>query len=188
MRAVSPIKDLKQIEILKLYLKEKNFRDYVMFVVGINTNLRVSDFLELRIADVWTGKKVREYVELKEQKTNKSRKIKINENMEKVLREYIKNEELKMEDYLFQSKKGKNKPISRQQAYYILSKAGEWCGIEEPISCHSLRKTWGYWAWKQGKSLALIMTGYNHSSISVTKRYLSIEQEELDEVYISVNL
>lgn len=188
MRTVSPIKDLKQIEMLKMYFRNKNIRDYVLFVVGINTNLRVSDLLKLKVSDVYTGKKVRAYIELSEQKTDKARKIKINENMEKALKEYIKTEKLDMEDYLFKSKKGENKPISRQQAHHIISTAGEWCGIEEPISCHSLRKTWGYWAWKQGTSPILIMEGFNHSSISITKRYISIAQEEMDEVYINVNL
>lgn len=66
--------------------------------------------------------------------------------------------------------------------------AGDMCGFEEPISPHSLRKTWGYWAWKSGVSLVLIMEALNHSSLSITKRYLGILQEDLDNVYINLNL
>ncbi|KXZ39495.1 Phage integrase family protein [Alkalithermobacter thermoalcaliphilus JW-YL-7 = DSM 7308] len=188
MRTVSPIKDLKHIEILKLYFKNKNLRDYLLFIFGINTNLRIGDLLNLKLEDVYNGKKIREYIELKEQKTNKLRKIPINENMRKALKEYMKEEKLRMEDYLFRSKKGKNKPITRQQAHYILSKGGEWCGIEEPISPHSLRKTWGYWAWKTGTNPMLIMEGLNHSSLTITKRYIGVMQEELNKVFINLNL
>lgn len=188
MRAVSPIRDLKHIELLKMYLRNKNLRDYVLFVLGINSNLRISDLLNLKVKDVWTGKKAREYIEIKEKKTGKTKKTIINESMEKALKEYIKKEELNTDDYLFQSKKGENKPISRQQAHYILQQAGEWCGIEEPISPHSLRKTWGYWAWKNGASLVLIMEALNHSNTTITKRYLGILQEDIDNVFINLNL
>ena len=73
MRAVSPIRDLKHIELLKMYLKNKNLRDYVLFVLGINSNLRISDLLNLMVYDVWTGKKTKEYIEIKEQKTGKQK-------------------------------------------------------------------------------------------------------------------
>lgn len=188
MRAVSPIRDLKHIELLKMYFKSRNLRDYVLFIMGINSNLRISDLLSLKTSDVHTGKKIREYIEIKEQKTGKAKKIKINENIEKTLIEYIKKEDLKMDDYIFQSKKGINKPISRQQAHYILQQAGEYCGIEEPISPHSLRKTWGYWAWKGGASLILIMEALNHSNTTITKRYLGILQEDIDDIFINLNL
>lgn len=51
-----------------------------------------------------------------------------------------------------------------------------------------MRKTWGYWAYKSGVSLALIMEALNHSSISNTKKYLGITQEDLDDVYMNLNL
>ena len=61
-------------------------------------------------------------------------------------------------------------------------------GIKEPISTHSMRKTWGYWAYKSGTSLALIMEALNHSSITNTRKYLGITQDDLDNVYMSLNL
>ncbi|WP_213975791.1 site-specific integrase [Tepidanaerobacter acetatoxydans] len=188
MKTVSPIRDKRQIELVKMYLKNRNLRDYLMFIMGINCNLRIGDLLQLKVSDVWNGRKCKEYIELTEQKTGKFKKVKINESMEKAIKEYMKEVKPKDTDYLFKSAKDEKKPISRQQAHYILRQAGDYCGLEEPLAPHSLRKTWGYWAWKNGASLVLIMEALNHSSISITKRYLGITQEDIDNVYINLNL
>jgi site-specific recombinase XerD len=188
MNTVGPLRDKKQIEIIKIYLKSKNIRDNLLFILGINTNLRISDLLKLKLEDVWTGKKCNEYITLKENKTGKLKKIMINESIDKAIREYVKEIKPHMDDFLFKSRNSSNKSISRQQACNILRNAGDYCGIEESISPHTLRKTWGYWAWKSGISLVLIMEAFNHSSISITKRYLGILQDDLDNVYINLNL
>jgi site-specific recombinase XerD len=187
MNMVSPIKDKKQIENMKLYLKDKSKRDYLMFMVGISSALRISDILKLKIKDIWDGKKPKEYIYLNEQKTGKYKRFPITENLRKAIREYIKEYKPEQEDCLFFSRKG-DKPITRQQASLILSTAGDYVGITESISTHSMRKTWGYWAYKSGVSLALIMEALNHSSIANTKKYLGITQEDLDDVYMNLNL
>ncbi|GHU42674.1 site-specific integrase [Clostridia bacterium] len=75
------------------------------------------------------------------------------------------------------------KAISRQQAYRIIHAAAKVIDTLLHISCHSLRKTFGYLAWKEGISPMIIMDIYNHSSLAVTKRYLGIRQDDLDECY-----
>ncbi len=84
---------------------------------------------------------------------------------------------------LFESQKGVNKPLSRHRAYTILKEAGQKLGLGNNFSCHSLRKTFGYHAWKNGESPIVIMTIFNHSSFEITKRYLSIEQDDKDKLY-----
>lgn len=187
MNTVSPIRDKKQIEMMKLYLKEKSIRDYLMFMVGISSALRISDILKLKVSSVWDGKKPTTYISLYEKKTGKYKKFPISENFQKAIKEYIKEYNPSQEDFLFFSRKG-DKPITRQQASLILSTAGDYIGIKEPINTHSMRKTWGYWAYKSGVSLAHIMEALNHSSIANTKKYLGITQEEMDDIYMNLNL
>ena len=90
--------------------------------------------------------------------------------------------------YLKISRKGENQPLTRFSVYSIIKKASQVLGFEDNISCHSLRKTFGYQAWKQGVQPALLMSIYNHSSYEITKRYLGISQDERDEVFRNIML
>lgn len=90
--------------------------------------------------------------------------------------------------YIFKSRIGANQPIGRICAFRIIKEAVNDLNLEGIISCHPLRKTFGYHAWKKGVPPALIMSIYNHSSIEITKRYLSIDQDDKDEVFLGMNL
>ena len=70
----------------------------------------------------------------------------------------------------------------------IIKKAANACNISGVVSCHSLRKTFGYHAWKQGISPVLLMNIYNHSSFVVTQRYLGIEQDDRDNVFKTITI
>lgn len=188
MNTVNPIRDKKQLEAMKGFLKGKDTRAYLMFMVGISSALRISDILRLKTKDIWTGKKPQEFIMLNEKKTGKAKRFPITKNLNRAILQFMKTYDLEQDEYLFQSRKGNKKPITRQHAAYILSQAGDYVGIKEPISTHSMRKTWGYWAYKSGVSLALIMEALNHSSIANTRKYLGITQEDLDDVYMSLNL
>jgi integrase len=80
------------------------------------------------------------------------------------------------------------KAISRIQAYRIIRNAAEALKFEMRVSCHSLRKIFGYHAWKGGKSPAVIMDIYNHSSFAVTRRYLGVTQDDKNDVYLTLEL
>ncbi|WP_031368501.1 tyrosine-type recombinase/integrase, partial [Clostridium botulinum] len=90
---------------------------------------------------------------------------------------------LKQNDYIFQSRKGINSPISTTQAYRILKEGAESLGIEN-FGTHSLRKSWGYWTYKASRyNIGLIMDTFNHSSEKITLKYIGITQEDKDELY-----
>lgn len=192
MNLVQPLRNKQDIEKMKSYLREKNPRDYVMFMIGVSSALRISDILKLKVSDVWDGKRVKEHVDIREDKTDKGKIFAVSPNLEKAIRDYIKSNKLSPDDFLITSnkpdKEGNSKPISRQQAHEIISNAADWLGIKDAISTHTMRKTWGYWAYKGGVHLALIMEALNHSSITMTKKYIGITQDDLDEVYINLNL
>ncbi len=165
-----------------------------MIILGLNTALRISDILHLTWQDIFNERtgRIREHLEVKEQKTGKTNIIAINNNVKHILMDYKKQVFLRRQydpcHYLFTSRKGKNQPITRTQAFRIIKEAANASGLMSHVSCHSLRKTFGYHAWKQGVPPVLLMDLYNHSSYRITKRYLSIEQDERDEVYLKILL
>ena len=193
MSTTYPIKNDQALENFKGYYASTkiNFRNYALIIMGLNTAARIGDLLQLQWKDVYNKeeKKFQEHIFMREQKTGKERAVAINTNVRKTLNILRKNcLSSDDEDYLFPSKKNKEQPISRYQAYRIIREAAENTGLQEHISCHSLRKTFGYHAWKQGVSPAVLMDIYNHSSYKITRRYLCIEQDDRDKVYMNIKL
>ena len=175
MNEVQPIRDKKKITVMKTLLKEKDSKYYIMFLLGVNVGLRVSDILELKVADV-QGK---DHITIKEKKTSKNKRFLVNGKMQKEIAQYIKDAKLSEDDYLIQSRKGDNKPITRIQAYRVLNEVADNIGLEE-IGTHTMRKTFGYWHYKQFHDVAILQKLFNHSSPSITLRYIGITSEEMD--------
>ena len=173
MKLVQPIRDREKLEEMKMQLLKTGYKNYLLFVVGINTGLRIGDILELKVKDL----KDQTHIKIIEQKTNKIKRFLINSSLKIEIDKYIKL--MSDEEYLFQSRKGENKPISRVQAYRILNSAAENVGLQE-VGTHTLRKTFGYWHYKQNKDVALLQQIFNHSSPSVTLRYIGINEDIKD--------
>ncbi|MDO4301948.1 MAG: tyrosine-type recombinase/integrase [Clostridia bacterium] len=188
MSTTQPIRKYADIRKLKEYFLERGeYRDYMLVSVCLNSALRICDVINLKWTDIFDKdkKKFKKYIELNEKKTGKSTAIFINNQIKNAVNLYIKNVVIKSE-YLFPSRKGGH--ITRYRAFEIINKAGINAGLDYNISCHSLRKTFGYHAWKKGIQPAVIMNIYNHCSFSITKRYLGINQEDKDEVFRDLEL
>ncbi len=137
MKFVEPIRERNKIELVKQILKENGSRDYVLFLMGINSGLRISDILKLKVKDV----KDKQYIEINEQKTGKRKRFPVNDSFGNILQNYVTNKSF--EDWLFPSQRGNN-AITRVQAYRIISEACRKAGIKENTGTHTLRKTFGY--------------------------------------------
>ncbi|MBO5484920.1 MAG: tyrosine-type recombinase/integrase [Lachnospiraceae bacterium] len=184
MGVTYPIRNKDELDAFKkYYLCRKKWRNYLLIIMGLNTALRISDLLNLQWIDVYDYRKhcYRKHICLTEQKTGKSNQIAINNALKQAL-EYCRNNQ-SPDSYLFCVSNDETHPISRCQAWRIIKKAAVDTGLDEHISCHSMRKTFGYHAWKQGVPPAMLMNIYNHSSYQITKRYLGIEQEDKDDVF-----
>ena len=182
MEYVQPIRDLNKIEEVKSILKENGTRDLLLFCLGINTALRVSDLLKFRVGDV-RGKT---HIELKEQKTGKLKRFPLRGNLLALIEEYIKNKS--DNDYLFPSRNGSNKPLTRVMAYIIINNACHKAGIQDRIGMHTLRKTFSYHHYKTYKDVALLQSLLNHSSPSITLRYIGISQDNIEESLLNFEL
>ena len=187
MEFVQPIRNLKQIETIKKLLKQQNLRDYCLFVLGINSGLRISDLLKLQVIDVIENGKIKDRIRLREKKTNKFKDFPLSEKTKQAIKEYLKTRNYKENEPLFISRKNRGF-LLRQQAYKIINDVAKSVGIKEKIGTHTLRKTFGYHAYNNGYDIAIIQKLFNHSSPAVTLRYIGITQEELDDVYLGLDL
>ncbi|MDD3840240.1 MAG: tyrosine-type recombinase/integrase [Clostridia bacterium] len=184
---VEPVREKKKIDEIYKCLKRYNPKYALIFKFGINTGLRISDILPIQIKDVLDEDfKFREYLVIKEKKTGKEKKIKINQLLRRCIYNYCTEQDLQYDSYLFESQKGGH--LGRIQVYRVLKNAATQVGVEN-FGTHSLRKTWGYWTYKLSKyNIGLIMDTFNHSSQSITLRYIGINQDEKDELYSIVQL
>ena len=186
MNIVEPIRSENQIKQIRgnLY-RQKNPRDYLIFVFGINSGLRIGDILSLKLEDVKDSQgNLKDYLDIKEQKTGKTRKVFFNKQIKEALAFYIKKTGIfDLDRYLFTNEKSKkNKPITRIRAYQLINK---WCkdvGLDCKVGGHTLRKTFGYHMRMQGVSIERISNLLNHRNIKVTFRYIGINDDENKEV------
>lgn len=185
---VQPIRDKEKIREARRYLYEWDIRYYLMFLLGIRTGLRITDILELRVKDVRDANgNIKAHILTKENKTKKSKRIKIHIELKKELERYLENKD--DESYLIQSNKknkfGDRKPISRQRAWEVLKEVSFFIGVDE-IGCHTLRKTFGYHYYKRTKDIALLQSLFNHSSPSITLRYIGITDDMMDKAFDNI--
>lgn len=175
MELVQPIREREKIQEIKDILKRNGYRDFLLFIAGINTGLRISDLLKLKVSDV----KNKDHIIIKEQKTGKSKRFLINGSFKANLEGYINI--MNDDDYLFPSRKGTNQPLTRTQAYRIINDACKKAGIKDQIGTHTLRKTFGYHHYQQFKDVAILQDIFNHSAPSVTLRYIGINDDMKDQ-------
>lgn len=173
MNVVQPIRSKELINVIKNELIKGKSRNYLLFIMGINTGLRISDLLNLRIRDV----KGKDYIQIVEQKTNKIKRFPLSQELKLYIKKFIYNQDCRT--YLFVNKSTR-KPISRIQAYRIIRNTCKKLMIEN-IGTHSLRKTFGYHFYNQTRDIAMLQEILNHSSQAITLRYIGITQEAIDE-------
>ena len=185
MAAVTePIREAQKLEEIKRLLRsEKNPRDYLLFVLGINTALRISDLLALKVKDILDERGTNnEFLYLTERKTKRARKIRLNASVQEAFNHYFSKTKIRSrEQLLFLSRTGK--PLDRTAAWLRVRK---WCqdvGLgPEHYGTHSLRKTWGYRARLAGIDMELIREKLGHRAASVTRRYIGITEDEINGV------
>ena len=186
MATTEPIRDKKQARALAGYwLKKGNARNYALIVMGVCTALRIGDLLRITWADVYDEqrKAFRTHVVLTERKTGKRKTIALHWQAVNALRLLYPN---RRGVFVFASNRKEDRAISRVQAWRVIRAAAEAIGLAGVVACHSLRKTFGYFAWKSGVLPVMLMDIYNHSSFEITRRYLGISQDDRDRVYMGV--
>ena len=175
MKTVQPIRDKKKIAIMKTLLKEKGDKYYILFRIGINVGLRVSDILLLKVSDV----RAKTHVTIVEKKTGKVRRFLIPNSLQKEIAEFIRSNNMEDEEFLIQSRKGDNKPITRIQAYRVLNEIAKQIGLDE-VGTHTMRKTFGYHHYQANKDVAILQSIFGHAAPSISLLYIGITDDMKD--------
>lgn len=145
----------------------------MMFVLGINTGLRIQDILKLRVRDV-NG----DYLVMTEMKTGKRKIIEINPTLKREIKRYTAT--MPIDDYLFPSRQGGGGPIKRDMAYKVMKAAAKHFKLVD-IGIHTLRRTFGYHMYKKPKDITLVQKILNYSDKSITMRYIGMDQDTMNE-------
>jgi len=186
MNSVEPIRDLAKIEAMKHALQNSR-RNTLLFIMGINSALRINDLLSLTIGDVMDGGQIRKEIAVKTGKTGRIKTFPMSISISNALMDYLEERKtLDPEAPLFLSQKG-GKALGRHRAWYILREAGDSIGLEK-MGTHTLRKTFGYHAYiRSGGNLTLVRKLLHHSSSMDTLEYIGIE-DDLGDIHLEMNL
>ena len=175
MNIVEPIRNKSDLKRIEKVLRQQSLRNLLMFTIGTNCGLRISDILALDVGDV-KGKK---YICLTEKKTGKQKRFPVNDKLKPMFEKFTK--ERDESEPLFVSMFGNR--MERTQCWRIINDACKQVGLEYRIGTHTLRKTFGYHHYKKFKDVAMLQKIFNHYTPYVTLRYIGIEQDKIDESY-----
>lgn len=178
---VEPIRTKTAIANIKKILSDKP-RNLCLFTVGINTAWRANEMLSIRVGQVRRAK-AGDTLELKQSKTRKYRMVTLNRTVVNSIQEWLDliGHKLGDDDYLFASQR---QDVLTVPATTNLVK--EWCAavaLKGNYGSHTLRKTWGYWQYKRGTPLPLLVEAFGHATQQQTLAYLCIQPQEIQDVY-----
>lgn len=176
---VEPIRKEKDLKAIKKLLADRP-RDFALFILGINTNLRAGDLLKIRAGQV-RGLRPMDELEITEGKTGKSRRFSLNRACIEAVGRLLDAQPKEDPDLLFTGQRG---PLTVPSLNRLVK---GWCSainLKSNYGSHSLRKTFGYHQRVRfGVGLPELMVAFNHSTQKQTLDYLCIQPEEVRSIY-----
>lgn len=175
-----PIKDIETINKIKeMYIKKNKKRDLLLFLLAINTGLKLNDLLNLNVKDV----KEKEYIEIKQELNNKDKnknkkqqknEIPVNKTIQKLIKE-ITNKR-KPKEPLFISNFGGR--LDRTLVYKTFKEIINELNLKKDekssYSPSSWRKTFGYHYYQKYKDLSFLQYLFSQQTINETIKYIEI--------------
>ena len=170
-------------------------RNKMLFLIGINLGIRASDLCNLKYSffmnDDGTFKEHYSLKPKKTRKTNKFVKLYFNQTVKKAITNYIDEYNVdNLDEYLFKSRKGG--AITEKSLWKIIVDAANDAGLEGNYGSHTLRKTFGFWVYHNAEdknnALVILQTIFNHSSPAITSRYIGLTDNEISDVFNTLNL
>lgn len=172
MNFVEPIRDPNTLEMVVRHLEKTNERNYIMFIIGLYTGLRISDILLLQVKHVDKNE-----IRIREKKTGKQRIIQLNSKLKRPLMHFIEGRE--GYEFIIQSREGVNQKLSRSMAYRIIKDLENYFRLSG-LGTHTMRKTFGYHYYKSTKDVVTLQKIFNHSNPQETLKYIGITQDDIN--------
>lgn len=203
--AADPIKSVEDIErVSEWFIGQGKYRDNMLFIVGINFGLRISDLLTLRFSHLIDDQfRFKTTFPILEKKTKNTRKVKknryitINDAVVDAVTLYLEHTPgVKLSDYMFRSESNNskkfNKPLNRSSPYKTFMECAAALDLPVHFSTHALRKTFAYHQMlvsnNDPRKLMILQKMFGHRSVAQTLDYIGITDEEIEAAYLSMNL
>ena len=183
MATVEPIRSREKVFEMLHKLEEKSDRDALLFHLGINTGLRSSDLVRLKFEDIFENGEIKKHLDIKQKKTGKSQRIKINPLVKDRIREYAREWDMRVGDWFFPSYRRPSKHITTQQVWRRMKPVAEGIGIRN-FGTHTMRKTFGYAIYRRTKDAVLTTTALGQTDWRSTLIYIGINQDAIDYVIV----
>lgn len=198
--AVEPLYNGDDVAAMGDYLRrgdaDRGQPAYMVWLLCVNGGFRVGDMLKLRIGQLCTkGKRVNEYIEIREEKRGKVVRRRIPAQVRQLLQGYVDSLEwtsVKYQSYLFESPRRPGKPYTYQWMNERLQQAAAACGLDQHVTTHTMRKTFAYHYYVNNKDNRaefaterecleyLSADILKHSNVAETLRYIGLDQEKID--------
>lgn len=159
-------------------------RIFLLFEMGIHTGLRISDLVRLKVENV-CGMEICGI----EKKTGKQTILPLDAQIRAIIQDRTR--DMAPKDYLFTSRNtapdGTAKHITTRTAYDDMKIIARRFNLGGYVGCHTLRKTFGYWHYKQNNNLELLRQWFNHATVDVTRHYIGVDLDERRKSMVGFN-
>jgi integrase len=155
-------------------------RDLCLFTLGINTAFRANELLSIRVGQV-RDLKVGDVLDVRQSKTKVYRQVTLNRKAVEVIQGLLRSRSYEAQEFLFFSRWGDRLGVPE-----VSRKVKSWCEdirLDGNYGSHSLRKTWGFWQYKRGTPIPLLMEAFGHQTQQQTLAYLGIEAMDIAQIF-----
>jgi integrase len=177
---------LKQKEIWAIRIRlqiDKSYRDLALFNLAIDSKLRASDLVKIRVSDISQGSRVSSRAIVMQKKTKTPVQFEITQQTRDALEYWIRFHQLKNSEYLFPSKSSNDIHLSTRQYSRVLGAWLEGIGLDPSVyGTHSIRRTKASLIYRRTKNLRAVQLLLGHTKLESTVRYLGIEVDDALEI------
>ena len=174
----------KDIWALRVRLQiDSRLRELALLNLGVDSKLRGCDLVSLKVRDICHGDQVATRATVMQQKTQRPVQFEITPAAREAVQKWIKQAQLRSEDFLFPSRLHESEHLGTRQYARILDGWVAELGLD-PTSygTHSMRRTKATLIYRRTKNLRAVQLLLGHSKLESTVRYLGIEVDDAIEL------